>query len=241
MPDVRISELPSQSDAPAAGDLFALVDVSDTSPVASGRTKKLTWAQLLAALPPSAGGVTAEELADAVAAEASARATAISTAVGAEATARTSAISTAVAGREPTVAAGTSGQFYDGTKTFRAIAAADLPIVGLTIRGWLSPIATLTDGATVTLDAAASASNVVTIAGNRTIAFTNVGVGASFSLEIHQDPTGSRTVTWPGGVTWLGTGGVAPTLPTAANAVAYFAFKCVSAGVYRGFYGGASV
>jgi hypothetical protein len=38
------------------------------------------------------------------------------------------------------------------------------------------------------------------------------------TLLLRQDGTGSRTVTWPGSVTWLGTG-IAPTLQTAAGSV----------------------
>ena len=44
-----------------------------------------------------------------------------------------------------------------------------------------------------------------------------IGVGDGFLLRTVQDATGSRKITWPATVKWVG--GVAPTLTTTANAV----------------------
>jgi len=57
-----------------------------------------------------------------------------------------------------------------------------------------------------------------TLTGNVTFSFSNVpsaGVAVCVTVELKQDATGSRTVTWPAGTTWEG--GVAPTLTTTAN------------------------
>ena len=79
-------------------------------------------------------------------------------------------------------------------------------------------ITTLTDGATVTPDFAASNNYTLTLGGNRTIANpTNLTAGQSGSIFLVQDGTGSRTAAW--GSYWNFAGGVAPVLTTVASAV----------------------
>jgi len=79
-------------------------------------------------------------------------------------------------------------------------------------------ITTLTDGATVTPDFAASNNYTLTLGGNRTIANpTNLTAGQSGSIFLVQDGTGSRTAAW--GSYWDFAGGTAPTLTTTASAV----------------------
>ena len=79
-------------------------------------------------------------------------------------------------------------------------------------------ITTLTDGATVTPDFAASNNYTLTLGGNRTIANpTNLTAGQSGSIFLVQDGTGSRTAAW--GNFWHFAGGVAPVLTTTASAV----------------------
>lgn len=84
--------------------------------------------------------------------------------------------------------------------------------------GAVAVIGTLTDAATITPDLAANCNFVVTLGGNRTLANpTNITAGQSGSIFIVQDATGSRTLSW--GSYWDFSGGTAPTLSTAANAV----------------------
>ena len=79
-------------------------------------------------------------------------------------------------------------------------------------------ITTLTDGATVTPDFAASNNYVLTLGGNRTLANpSNLTAGQSGSIFLVQDGTGSRTLAF--GTYWDFAGAVAPTLSTAASAV----------------------
>ena len=79
-------------------------------------------------------------------------------------------------------------------------------------------ITTLTDGATVTPDFAASNNYTLTLGGNRTIANpTNLTAGQSGSIFLVQDGTGSRTASW--GSYWDWAAGTAPTLTTTASAV----------------------
>lgn len=75
-------------------------------------------------------------------------------------------------------------------------------------------------GASTTIDIANGAVQDITLTANCTIALTSPAAGDSWSLTLllRQDATGSRTVTWPGSVTWLGTG-QPPILQTAAGSV----------------------
>ena len=81
---------------------------------------------------------------------------------------------------------------YDGTNfviqgTVRAVLSDD----------WIAA----TDGATITLDLSNRSSYRLkfktTLGGNRTIALSNV-LNDTFMIQLNQDGTGSRTVTWPG-------------------------------------------
>ena len=79
-------------------------------------------------------------------------------------------------------------------------------------------ISVLTDGATITPDFALANHYSVTLGGNRTLANpTNLTAGATGSIFISQDSTGSRTLSW--GSYWDFASGTAPTLTTTASAV----------------------
>ncbi len=53
-----------------------------------------------------------------------------------------------------------------------------------------------TDGATITFNLATSDFHTVALGGNRTLVISNPSTGQRFFLELVQDGTGSRTVTW---------------------------------------------
>jgi hypothetical protein len=72
-------------------------------------------------------------------------------------------------------------------------------------------------GAADTVDWTAGQTQKSTLTGNCTFAFTAPPGVCGLSLKLIQDATGSRTVTWPGSVIWVG--GSAPTLSTAPAAV----------------------
>lgn len=95
---------------------------------------------------------------------------------------------------------------------------------------------TATDGATVTFDLSLSNLQVVTLAGNRTLALSNVQVGQQFTLLLKQDATGSRTVTWFSGISWQG--GTVPTLTATASKTDTFSFICTASGAYLGYVAG---
>ena len=81
----------------------------------------------------------------------------------------------------------------------------------------IGSIVTLTDAATISMDASLGNNFTVTLGGNRTFANpTNMTPGQVGSIFITQDGTGSRTLSW--GSYWLFSGGTAPTLTTTAAA-----------------------
>ena len=81
-----------------------------------------------------------------------------------------------------------------------------------------STITTLTSGATVTPDFAASNNYTLTLGQNLTIANpTNLSAGQSGSIFLVQDGTGSRTASW--GSYWDFAAGTAPVLTTSAAGV----------------------
>jgi hypothetical protein len=72
-------------------------------------------------------------------------------------------------------------------------------------------------GAAKTIDWTNGNKQKVTLTANCTFTFTDPGVVGNLILEIVQDATGGRTVTWPAAVKWPG--GNAPSLTGSANAV----------------------
>jgi hypothetical protein len=89
-------------------------------------------------------------------------------------------------------------------------------------------ITTDADGATVTLNCATSNIHAVTLGGNRTLALSNDKAGQCLLLDLIQDGTGSRTVTWFAGIKWAG--GSAPTLTTTAAKADTIGIRVITAG-----------
>ncbi|MFA6571420.1 MAG: hypothetical protein WCT77_09300 [Bacteroidota bacterium] len=92
-------------------------------------------------------------------------------------------------------------------------------------------------GATETIPAPTSQTITnLTLTSNCTITLPTPVAGQSFTLLLHQDGTGSRTVTWTGSVLW--SGGIAPTLTTTAAALDVICFLCVDGTNWIGFVSG---
>lgn len=146
-----------------------------------------------------------------------------------------------LASKESTITAGTTAQYWRGDKSFQTLdktavglanvdntSDANKPVSSATqtaLNGKASVIdgggETYFDagnsGAAKTLDLVDGNVQKLTLTANCTITLTSPATGAYRSLMIYvfQDGTGSRTITWPGSVSW-GTAG-APTLTTAAS------------------------
>lgn len=91
---------------------------------------------------------------------------------------------------------------------------------------------TETDGATITFDLDNSTFQEVVLAGNRTLAVSNMTKGQVLVLRLVQDATGSRTVTWFSTIKWAD--GVAPTLTTTATKTDLIGILCTGSGTYDG-------
>ena len=106
---------------------------------------------------------------------------------------------------------GTSVQAYD-------VDTAKTDVVQTFTAAQRGGVTTLTDGATITPDFAATNNFQVTLAGNRTLANpTNVVAGQSGVIKVTQDATGSRTLAY--GSSFDFAAGAAPVLTTTASAV----------------------
>lgn len=89
---------------------------------------------------------------------------------------------------------------------------------------------TLTDAGPTAWNLATQQNAVWTLGASRTLSTpTNMVAGQTGNLEIRQDATGSRIITWPGSSIFKWPGGVAPTLSTAASAVDLLSYKCRAA------------
>lgn len=96
-----------------------------------------------------------------------------------------------------------------------------------------TPLQSNTDGTTVTFNLNEANTHTVTLGGNRTLAISNETAGQKFIINLVQDGTGSRTVTWFSTIKWAG--GSAPTLTSTANKADSFGFLCTGTDAYYGF------
>jgi hypothetical protein len=94
----------------------------------------------------------------------------------------------------------------------------------ITASQYVSPVQTLTDGATITWNMSSGSNATVTLGGNRTLAITGITAGTYGTLKVVQDATGSRTITLPAGSKVIGGGAGAVTLTTAASAIDILTF-----------------
>jgi len=101
----------------------------------------------------------------------------------------------------------------------------------------LAPIHDATWASTSTIDWADGPVQRLTLQGPTALWFAGAEDGAGLELAIVQDATGGRTLTWPSGVAWIGTGGAAPPLGTAPGSITYLSFFRVG-GSYWGWWGG---
>lgn len=112
-------------------------------------------------------------------------------------------------------------------------------ITNKTFQKTIQTIVTATDGPTVTFDLSQGNIQKVTLGGNRTLAISNVSVGQAFIIRLTQDSTGSRTVTWWSGISWVD--GSPPTLTTTPGKTDVFGFLCTGTNTYDGYIVGQNI
>lgn len=76
-------------------------------------------------------------------------------------------------------------------------------------------VSALTSAATVNIDLELANLYTLTLGHNVTFTFSNPTAGHFFTIQLTQDGTGSRTVTWPASVEWAA--GTAPVITTTAG------------------------
>ncbi len=93
---------------------------------------------------------------------------------------------------------------------------------------------------TVTFNLATSNRHKCSLNGSCTFAVSNATVGQDFKIRIAI--TGSFTIAWFAGITWItGVGAAAPTLPTVSGNVIVVMFECTGTNTYDGYLLGTSV
>ena len=124
------------------------------------------------------------------------------------------------------VAGQTYRVMYDGTA---------YQLVNYSLRGTVNPWtaaqyfteATLTDAGPTTWNLATQQNAVWTLGASRTLSTpTNMVAGQTGNLEIRQDGSGNRIITWPSSSIFKWPGGAVPVLSTAAGAVDLLSYKC---------------
>lgn len=121
---------------------------------------------------------------------------------------------------------------FDASGAAAAAQAASLPLAGGTTTGSVvvggaltTPPVTLTDAATITVNAAASDFFRVTLGGNRTLASpTSPADGQTITVEVIQDATGSRTLAYGAAYFFPASIGT-PVLSSAAGSRDFLAFR----------------
>jgi len=88
---------------------------------------------------------------------------------------------------------------------------------------------------TVTIDWDNGNSQLLTLTGSCTLAFSNGQSGFRYLLELRTG-AGGFVVTWPT-ITWMRSGGTAPTVPTAASKTCLVGLSCNGTNSYVGSYG----
>ena len=102
----------------------------------------------------------------------------------------------------------------------------------LIVKTGYSATLSLTDAANIAWDTSLGQVATVTLSGNRTMnAPTNLKNGAFYAIEIRQDATGSRLMSW--NAVFKFSYGTAPTLSTAANARDFITFRCDGTNLYE--------
>lgn len=93
----------------------------------------------------------------------------------------------------------------------------------------------ITDNPTQTIDCSSASQFSWTLGATRTVStFLNPAGGQIITMEVAQDATGSRLLTWPANVSWA-TNGTAPTLTITASRTDVFRFTWnITAAKWRG-------
>lgn len=89
---------------------------------------------------------------------------------------------------------------------------------------------------TLNLSTASIFNSVLT--GNTTFSVSNASIGQTFVINVQQGSGTTYTNTWFSGITWITSGGTAPTQTTVSGGITSYIFICVAANTYYGYLAG---
>ena len=115
------------------------------------------------------------------------------------------------------------------------------PATGMVVTQHYGTITTDTEaGSAVTCNLATSDWHLVVLNANVTISLSNPTVGQQFTIVLKQAASGGpySVTAWFSGLSWVGSPYSAPAMPTTASAYLTATFKCISSGVYLGWWTG---
>lgn len=121
----------------------------------------------------------------------------------------------------------------DSTKNSATATLTNKTLTTPVIASIKGTVQTDTDGATITFDKNVATYHRVVLWGNRTLAVSNMAAGDTMVIDLVQDGTWSRTVTWFTTIKWVW--GTVPTLTTTINKIDTFGILCTSAGNYQAY------
>jgi hypothetical protein len=109
----------------------------------------------------------------------------------------------------------------------------DQKIINPTTKGGKQEVYEASGSGSITLDFGSYNVFKITLTGNATLSFTNAEVGQFRKIDLIQDGTGSRNVTWPTGIRWPD--GVTPVLTPTANKTDSFVIEVTGTNQYNGY------
>ena len=128
------------------------------------------------------------------------------------------------------ITGGTFASGLVGTSTVQGGTVASAAVNSPTLKDTRHTRFNFTDAATVSLDWSSGDWAFGTIAGNRTVSMSNGQAGGYYILQVTQDATGTRTLTYGTAVKWPGAG--TTTLSTGAGKIDFIGFICDSANYF---------
>lgn len=133
----------------------------------------------------------------------------------------------------PTTSAQLASIITNETGSWSLTFATSPTLVTPSIASIKGSVITDTDSATITFDKNLGDYHRVILGGNRTLALSNMVAWDKIVIDLVQDGTGTRTVTWFTTIKW--NGWTVPTLTTTINKIDTFGFICTTAGNYQGY------
>lgn len=119
-----------------------------------------------------------------------------------------------------------------------------IPTTGLELTQYYSPVSIVTEsGGVAGCNLSLSNWFLIVLNNNLTLNISNPTVGQGFIIILQQAASGGpySIASWFSGITWLGSSFTAPTMVTTNSAYMVCSFKCLSSGVYLGWWSSSNV